>query len=277
MAQDKGPSKGKPPFIKGIGNVEGVGKIGSPDWLAAHLNAPSPQLFPNAPYDPSGAFNVAATPDMSAYSDPTALPALGRGDAPVDPSGMRQSELELAARAEAARLPDIIPHHLAQEQPTIIAGRFDEVTAMVEQFNVHAKRLASKYGVHGNPLRVEDPQDRMKDLPTTGGVTPMVVLSACAFAFAEGFSDKEYFQLTRVGDVGWGIYYKYVPSPLAKDKAKENVQLITGCRVDIKRAFLRRSGIFFKEYLEEVSRVVGKIESDLSGAADVLRALDRVE
>jgi hypothetical protein len=193
------------------------------------------------------------------------------------PHELGPKELE-ARKQAAAELERILPPELQREQPTIIMGRFDEVTALAEQFNLQAKRLGLKYGIHGNPIFVQDPH--MPEIDDEAGMF-MKVMTVLAAGFSGMNAERETFQLTRIGDSGWGIYYRKAPSLMlaaaGQPKEEEIIQLITGCRIDIKRAFIRKAGKFFGDYLKQIKTTVADVDKDLSQGREVLDALNRVE
>jgi hypothetical protein len=189
------------------------------------------------------------------------------------------SDMEAAARSKAAEeLLKILPPELQREQPTIIMGRFDEVTTLTEQFNLQAKRLGAKYGIHGDPMAVRDlefPEHQESD-----GML-MIALKSIAAGMTGMYSERETFQLTRIGDAGWGIFYRKAPAlalaASSQNRQEEIVQLITGCRIDIKRVFIRKASKFFGDYLKQIRSTVSEVDKDLNIGRDVLNALDRIE
>jgi hypothetical protein len=189
----------------------------------------------------------------------------------------RLSPMEVEARRQAAAdLTGILPPDLQQEQPTIIMGRFDEVTALSEQFNLHARRLGTKYGIHGHEFVLE----RNLHEPKVDDSNFLMALKLFTGVMAGVYMPRESFQLTRVGDAGWGIYYRYAPAlvvPQPQQRGQELVQPLAGCGIDMKREFIRRADQFFASYLRQVRGTVTEIDQDLSVGKDVLKALDQIE
>jgi hypothetical protein len=164
----------------------------------------------------------------------------------------------------------LLPHgqELPDDSPTVMQGRFDHVSLLVEHLNLNARELGDRYGIHGEDLPVKEPPD------LDAGSEHLQNIRAMGDVFRMIFLPQESFQLTRVGDAGWGVFYKYRPSVLGPTQALRNeMHPITSVRIDVKRAFLRRSHAFFQSYLEQVQATVGKVDADIAMGQEVARQL----
>ncbi|MCI0342882.1 MAG: hypothetical protein L0216_17365 [Planctomycetales bacterium] len=168
-----------------------------------------------------------------------------------------------ATPPEPATLLETLPAELAAERTSVLAARQDEVSHLVAQLDLHARRLGERFGVHGEPL----PLERRPESPNLG----LEVLRAMLVA-------EKTFRLTRHSE-RWGIFYLEGLTILSAARQPDGggvVRPLPECSIEVKRRFLQVSRDFFAAYLGRVRETVAGIETDLGLGMGVLEALQRL-